>query len=46
MGDILVLAIVVGLLWFMVTEGGDQKKQQKRQKLIRASRKAYKEGLI
>jgi preprotein translocase subunit YajC len=44
MGDLLVMAIVCGLFWFMVNEQGDQKRQQRKQKLINASRKAYKEA--
>jgi preprotein translocase subunit YajC len=44
MGDLIMLLIVGGLFWFMVNEQGDQKRQQRKQKLINASRKAYKEA--
>lgn len=46
MGDVIVMLIVGGLFWFMVNEQGDTKRQQRKQKLIRASRKMYKEGKL
>lgn len=44
MGEAIITFIVLFIFWFVVNGKGDMKKEQQRAKLIRASRKLYKEN--
>jgi hypothetical protein len=44
MSDLIVLAIIVAIGWFVMVSGSDPKRDQQRQKLRRQALKYYKEN--
>lgn len=46
MSDAIAVGITLFCFWLMINSGGDPKRDQHRQKALRAYRKQYKEGNV